>query len=64
MSNQRAELRFYMALLILPFFMPLLLLGWVLTPREERELLEHERTSEREFAATWGQIFASEKQRR
>lgn len=49
-----------MALLLVPFFMPLFLIGWVLTPREEREhrLLESRR--EQEVAATWGVLFAPE----
>jgi len=49
-----------MALIVLPFFMPLLLLGWVLTPRDERDQRQRERTREREFAETWGQLFARE----
>jgi hypothetical protein len=46
-----------MALLLVPFFMPLFLIGWVLTPREEREhrLLESRR--EHEIAATWGVLY-------
>jgi hypothetical protein len=46
-----------MALLLVPFFMPLFLIGWVLTPREEREhrLLESRR--ELEIAATWGVLY-------
>lgn len=51
-----------MALFILPFFMPLFLLGWVLTPREERDLMKSERARERDYEATWGQLFASESQ--
>ena len=49
-----------MALLLVPFFMPLFLIGWVLTPREEREhrLLESRR--EQEVAATWGVLFGPE----
>lgn len=60
MSALVCELRLNMALFILPFFMPLFLLGWVLTPREERDLIARERVREREFAATWGQLYASE----
>jgi hypothetical protein len=49
-----------MALLLVPFFMPLFLIGWVLTPREEREhrLLESRR--EQEVAATWGVLYGRE----
>lgn len=49
-----------MALLLVPFFMPLFLIGWVLTPREEREhrLLESRR--EQEIAGTWGVLFGRE----
>lgn len=51
-----------MALLLLPFFMPLFLIGWVLTPREEREqrLLASER--ERQVSETWGVLFGRESQ--
>ena len=51
-----------MALLLLPFFMPLFLIGWVLTPREEREqrLLATER--ERSVRETWGVMFGRESQ--
>lgn len=49
-----------MALLLIPFFMPLFLIGWVLTPREEREhrMLASER--EQQFARTWGVVFGRE----
>jgi hypothetical protein len=51
-----------MALLLVPFFMPLLLLGWVLTSREERaqRLLDSER--EQLIAESWGLIFGRESQ--
>jgi hypothetical protein len=50
-----------MALLLLPFFMPLFLIGWVLTPRHERELrLATKR--EREAGEVWRAVFASESQ--
>ena len=49
-----------MALLLVPFFMPLLLLGWVLTSREERaqRLLDSER--EQLIAESWGLLFGRE----
>jgi hypothetical protein len=51
-----------MALLLVPFFMPLLLLGWVLTSREERaqRLLDSER--EQQIAESWGLMFGRESQ--
>jgi hypothetical protein len=51
-----------MALLLVPFFMPLLLLGWVLTSREERaqRLLDLER--EQLIAESWGLMFGRESQ--
>ncbi|PRQ04490.1 hypothetical protein ENSA5_07210 [Enhygromyxa salina] len=49
-----------MALLLLPFFMPLFLVGWVLTPREEREhrLLQSRR--ELQFGRSWGLLYGRE----
>jgi hypothetical protein len=49
-----------MAWLFVPLFLPLLLLGWVLTPREEREhrLLESRR--EQQFARSWGVLYCRE----
>jgi hypothetical protein len=49
-----------MALLLIPFFMPLLLLGWVLTTPEERaqQLLDMQR--ERQVAESWGVLFGRE----
>jgi hypothetical protein len=49
-----------MALLLLPFFMPLFLIGWVLTPREEREHRLLETNREQEIAQTWGVLFGRE----
>jgi hypothetical protein len=51
-----------MALLLIPFFMPLLLLGWVLTSWEERaqRLLDLER--EQLIAESWGLMFGRESQ--
>jgi hypothetical protein len=51
-----------MALLLIPFFMPLLLLGWVLTSREEREQQLLDLQAEREVAETWGVLFGRESQ--
>ena len=51
-----------MALIVLPFFMPLFLLGWVLTPPDEREQRKLESVREREFGETWGLVFARESQ--
>lgn len=51
-----------MALLLIPFFMPLLLLGWVLTSREERALRLQDLKQEREVAETWGVLFGRESQ--
>ena len=51
-----------MALLLIPFFMPLFLLGWVLTPREERELRVIESKREQCFGRTWGVVFGRESQ--
>jgi hypothetical protein len=51
-----------MALLLLPFFMPLFLLGWILTPREEREHRVLASRREQQIAATWGVMFGSESQ--
>jgi hypothetical protein len=45
-----------MALLFVPFFMPLLLLGWVLTWREDRE----QQLVEQQVANTWGVLFGRE----
>ena len=52
-----------MALLLIPFFMPLFLIGWVLTPREDREhrLMESDRV--KLFAETWGVAYGRESQR-
>jgi hypothetical protein len=47
-----------MALLLIPFFMPLLLLGWVLTWREDRE----QQLLEQQVANTWGVLFGRESQ--
>ena len=49
-----------MALLLFPFFMPLFLIGWVLTPREEREQRLLESRRELEVAATWGVLYSRE----
>ncbi len=49
-----------MALLLVPFFMPLFLIGWVLTPREEREHRLMESRREQEIAATWGVLYGRE----
>jgi hypothetical protein len=49
-----------MALLLIPLFMPLLLLGWVLTPREERELRLLESRSEQQIARSWGVLYGRE----
>lgn len=45
-----------MALLLIPFFMPLLLLGWVVTWREDRE----QHLVEQQVANTWGVLFGRE----
>ena len=46
--------------LLIPFFMPLFLVGWVLTPREEREhrLLKSRR--EQQFSRSWGLLYGRE----
>jgi hypothetical protein len=51
-----------MALLLIPFFMPLLLLGWVITSREERALQLQDLQQERQVAETWGVLFGRESQ--
>ena len=51
-----------MALLLIPFFMPLLLLGWVVTSREERAMQLMDLQKEREVAETWGVLFGRESQ--
>lgn len=45
-----------MTLLLIPFFMPLLLLGWVLTWREDRA----QQVVEQQVANTWGVLFGRE----
>jgi hypothetical protein len=47
-----------MALLLLPFFMPLLLIGWAMTWREDRA----QQLLERQVANTWGVLFGRESQ--
>jgi hypothetical protein len=47
-----------MALLLLPFFMPLLLLGWAMSWREDRA----QQLLERQVANTWGVLFGRESQ--
>lgn len=49
-----------MALLLIPFFMPLFLIGWVLTPREDREIRLTESKREKLFAQTWGVAYGRE----
>ena len=49
-----------MGLLILPMFLPLLLIGWFITPADERELRCREAVRERQFGETWAQLFARE----
>ena len=49
-----------MGLIMLPFFMPLLLIGWLVEPREERELRGHEARQERLFGETWAVLFGRE----
>lgn len=46
-----------MAFLLVPFFMPLFLIGWVLTPREEREHRLMASQRELEIEATWGVLY-------
>ena len=50
-----------MGLILLPFFMPLLLLGWIL-PREERRERCLEARRERQFHNTWAVLYGSESQ--
>jgi hypothetical protein len=50
-----------MALILLPFFMPLLLLGWIL-PRDERRERALEARREQEFGETWAVLYATESQ--
>jgi hypothetical protein len=45
-----------MALLLIPFFMPLLLIGWVVAWREDRE----QQLLEQQVANTWGVLFGRE----
>ena len=52
-----------MALLLIPFFMPLFLIGWVLTPREDREHRLVESDREKLFAETWAVAYGRESQR-
>jgi hypothetical protein len=47
-----------MALLLIPFFMPLLLIGWALSWREDRQ----QQLVERQVANTWGVLFGRESQ--
>jgi hypothetical protein len=47
-----------MALLLIPFFMPLLLIGWALTWREDRA----QQLLEQQVANTWGVVFGRESQ--
>ncbi|NVB37791.1 hypothetical protein G6O69_08095 [Pseudenhygromyxa sp. WMMC2535] len=49
-----------MVVILLPFFMPLFLLGWVLDTDDERALAKEEARRERDFGATWGVHFARE----
>ncbi len=51
-----------MELLILPFFMPLFLLGWIVVPEDERELRREEARKEKQLAATWAVLFGRESQ--
>jgi hypothetical protein len=46
-----------MALILLPFFMPLMLLGWIFPPEHERELEEEQAEKERQFGQTWALVF-------
>ncbi len=45
---------------MLASLLPLLLLGWVITSQDERELRRDELERERAFAGSWGIVFARE----
>lgn len=45
-----------MSLLLIPFFMPLLLIGWAMTWREDRQ----QQLLEQQVANTWGVLFGRE----
>lgn len=49
-----------MALILLPLFMPLLLLGWIIEADEERALRDKEAEQEAEVGATWAVVFGRE----
>ena len=49
-----------MALLLIPFFMPLMLIGWIFPPEHERELEEREAEQDRAYAATWALLYGRE----
>lgn len=51
-----------MELLLLPFLMPLFLLGWVVPPDYERELRRTEVEQEKQIGATWALLFGRESQ--
>ncbi|MCA9700842.1 MAG: hypothetical protein KC431_25160 [Myxococcales bacterium] len=50
-----------MAFVLLPFFMPLFLLGWVLESADERALADMEAERERQIGETWAIVFARER---
>ncbi len=49
-----------MALILLPFFMPLVLIGWIFPPEREREVDEEQAERERQFGRTWALLFGWE----
>lgn len=49
-----------MALLLLPFFLPLMLIGWMFPPDDEREIEAQEAERERQFGQTWALLYGRE----
>jgi hypothetical protein len=49
-----------MALLLAPFFMPLVLIRWIFPEHDERELDEQEAEREQQFGATWAILYGRE----
>lgn len=49
-----------MAFLLVPFFMPLVLIRWIFPEHDERELDEQEAEAEQQFGATWAVLYGRE----